>query len=353
MTTIWDPIRVGRMDLPHRLALAPMTRSRAGLDGVPSDLAVTYYAQRASLGLLISEGTQPSADGQGYWATPGIHTPEHVEGWRKIADAVHAEGGRLFIQLMHVGRMSHPDNTPHHRQPVAPSAVAPGEQMFTIGGMKPIPEPRALTTDEIAETVHDFRRAARLAIDAGADGVEIHGANGYIVHQFFAPNANQRTDAYGGSIANRIRFAVEVVRAVADEIGADRTAIRLSPGLPLGGLDEGPEGPALYRELVAALAPLNLAYLHLMHAGDDNLLADIRSVWPTALMVLRLGRTRETLDQDIMSGQADLVSIGRWALANPDVVERLRTDAPFNEADPSTFYGGGAAGYTDYPRLAN
>lgn len=353
MTTIWNPLRVGRMDLPHRLALAPMTRSRAGLDGVPSDLAVTYYAQRASLRLLITEGTQPSADGQGYWATPGIHTPEQVAGWSKVTKAVHAEGGRVFIQLMHVGRMSHPDNTPHHRQPVAPSAVAPGEQMFTIGGMKPIPEPRALTTEEVAETVQDFRRAARLAVDAGADGVEIHGANGYIVHQFFAPNANQRTDAYGGSIANRIRFALEVVRAVADEIGADRTAIRLSPGLPLGGLDEGPEGPALYQELVAALAPLNLAYLHLMHAGDDNLLADIRSAWPTALMVLRLGRTRETLDQDIVSGQADLVSIGRWALANPDFVERLRTGASFNEADPSTFYGGGAAGYTDYPRLAD
>lgn len=353
MTTIWNPVRVGRMNLPHRLAMAPMTRSRAEFNGVPGDLAAAYYAQSASLGLLITEGVQPSADGQGYWATPGIHTPEHVSGWRKVTDAVHAEGARIFMQLMHVGRMSHPDNTPHHRRPVAPSAIAPGEQMFTIGGMKPIPEPRALTTDEIAATVQDFRHAARLAVDAGADGVEIHGANGYIVHQFFAPNANQRTDAYGGSIANRIRFGVEVMRAVAEEIGADRTAIRLSPGLPLGGLDEGPEGPALYRELVAALTPLRLAYLHVMHGGDDDLLADIRRAWPTVLMVLRLSRTRETLDQDIVSGRADMVSIGRWALANPDFVERVRSGAPFNEPNPATFYGGGAAGYTDYPRLAD
>jgi N-ethylmaleimide reductase len=351
MTTIWTPIRVGRMNLPHRLALAPMTRSRAKPDGVPGDLAATYYAQRASLGLLITEGTQPSADGQGYTLTPGIHTPAHVEGWRKVTDAVHAEGAQIFIQLMHVGRISHPDNTPHHRQPVAPSAIAPGEQMFTAQGMKQIPEPRALTTGEVEETVQDFRRAARLAIEAGADGVEIHGANGYLVHQFFAPNANHRTDAYGGPIANRIRFAVEVATAIADEIGADRTAIRLSPGLQLGGLEEGPESSDLYRALIAALAPLKLAYVHLMYGGDDALLTDIRRLWPTTLMVLRLGRTRETLAQDVISGQADMTSIGRWALANPDVVERLQRDAPFNEPDPATFYGGGAAGYIDYPRL--
>ena len=352
MTTIWSPIRVGGMDLPHRLAMAPMTRSRAEFNGVPGEHAAEYYAQRASLGLLITEGVQPSADGQGYWATPGIHTDEQVAGWRKITDAVHAKGARIFIQLMHVGRISHPDNTPHHRQAVAPSAIASGEQMFTAGGMKPMPEPRALTTDEIAATVQDFRHAARRAIDAGADGVEIHGANGYILHQFFAPNANKRTDAYGGSIANRIRFAVEVAQAVADEIGADRTALRLSPGLTLGGIDEGAEGPALYRELVAALAPLKLAYLHLMYGGSDEQLADIRRLWPSTLMVLRLGRTLEGLGQDIVSGQADMTSIGRWALANPDFIERLREGAPFNEPNPVTFYGGGAAGYTDYPRLA-
>ena len=353
MTTLWDPIRVGAMTLPHRMAMAPMTRSRARPDGVPGDLAAEYYAQRASLGLLISEGVQPSADGQGYLTTPGIHTDDQVAGWRKVTDAVHARGGRFFMQLMHVGRMSHPDNTPHHRRPVAPSAVAPGQKMFTLAGMQDIPEPRALDIEEIAATVADFRHAARMAVEAGADGVEIHGANGYLLQQFFAPNANTRQDAYGGSIENRIRFAVEVVSAVGEEIGPERTALRLSPGLSFGGLEEGPEGPALYRRLVEAIAPLNIAYLHLMHGGDETLLADIRRAWPGTLMLLRLTRTLETLDQDLRSGSADMVSIGRWALANPDFVERLRLGAPLNAPDPATFYAGGAAGYTDYPRLGD
>jgi len=351
MTTLWDPIQVGAMTLPHRMAMAPMTRSRAKPNGVPGDLAAEYYAQRASLGLLITEGVQPSEDGQGYLTTPGIHTEAQAAVWRRVTAAVHARGGRVFMQLMHVGRMSHPDNTPHHRQPVGPSVVAPGQQMFTAAGLQDIPVPRALSIQEIADTVADFRRAARMAVEAGADGVEIHGANGYLLQQFFAPNANHRDDAYGGAIENRIRFAVEVVNAVADEIGPERTAIRLSPGVSLGGLEEGPEGPSLYRRLVEALAPLHLAYLHLMHAGDEDLLTDIRQTWPTTLMVLRLGRTLETLDQDLRSGAADMVSIGRWALANPDFVERLRQGAPLNDPDPSTFYGGGATGYTDYPGL--
>jgi 2,4-dienoyl-CoA reductase-like NADH-dependent reductase (Old Yellow Enzyme family) len=229
MTDIWTPIEVGGMHLPHRMAMAPMTRSRAHPDGTPSALAIDYYAQRAGLGLLISEGTQPNEDGQGYLNTPGIHTAAHVEGWRRIAAAVHGAGGHLFIQLMHVGRMSHPANTPHGRQPVAPSAVAPGVPMFTSGGMVPIPEPRALTQEEIAATTRDFAQAARRAIEAGANGVEIHGANGYLLHQFIATNANLRDDEYGGSIANRMRFTLEVTRAVADAIGPERTALRLSP----------------------------------------------------------------------------------------------------------------------------
>ncbi len=222
MTDLWSPLKLANFTLPHRLAMAPMTRSRAKPDGTPGDLAAEYYAQRASLGLLISEGTQPSEDGQGYLATPGIYTDAHVAGWRKVADAVHAKGGRLFIQLMHVGRRSHPDNTPHHRQPVAPSAIAAGEDMFTMTGMLPVPEPRALETEEVRQTVADFAHAARRAIEAGADGVEIHGANGYLVHQFLAPDANRRTDIYGGSMENRARFALEVTRAVADAIGRKR-----------------------------------------------------------------------------------------------------------------------------------
>ncbi|MEA3151157.1 MAG: N-ethylmaleimide reductase, partial [Gammaproteobacteria bacterium] len=241
MKQSFTPVRVGRYTLANRLVMAPMTRSRAKFDGTPGELAAEYYSQRASVGLVVTEGTQPSDDGQGYLATPGIYSPAHVAGWKKVTAAVHATGARIFIQIMHAGRMSHPDNTPHHRQAVAPSAIAPGGQMFTATGMQDIPTPRALTTGEVRGAVADFRHAARSAIDAGADGVEIHGANGYLVQQFFAPNANTRTDEYGGSIANRTRFAIEVATAIAEEIGADRTAIRLSPGITMWGIDEGAE----------------------------------------------------------------------------------------------------------------
>ncbi len=273
MTSIWDPIRIGNMALEHRFAMAPMTRSRAGADGTPSPLAAEYYAQRASLGLLITEGAQPSDDGQGYLNTPGIYTDAHVAGWRRLAQAVHTGGGHLVIQLMHVGRMSHPDNTPHHRQPVAPSAIAPGVKMFTARGMLDIPEPRALSVGEIEATVHDFAHAARQAIAAGADGVEIHAANGYLIQQFFAPNANVRGDRYGGPTQNRTRFAFEVARAVSDAIGPERTGIRISPGSTLGGIDEGPEARALYRRLVPALAELGLAYLHVPMVAMKSCLA--------------------------------------------------------------------------------
>ncbi|WP_285105999.1 alkene reductase [Promicromonospora sp. MEB111] len=353
--SLWQPFALGRVELPHRLALAPMTRNRANPDGTPGELAAEYYGQRAGLGLVITEGVQPSADGQGYFNTPGIYTPEHVEGWRKVADAVHAGGGSLFIQLMHVGRMSHPDNTPHHSQPVAPSAVSAEQDMFTAAGPQRTPVPRELTAEDIQTVLGEFRHAAASAIAAGADGAEIHGANGYLLHQFLSPNANHRTDQYGGSVENRSRFVVEVARAVADEIGADRTGIRISPAFPLGGIDEGgvESVRAQYRHLVGELAPLELAYLHVHHLGDDDLLRSLRDVWPTAVLVVRYGRTREQIADDIDAGLADIAPLGRFALANPDVVERLRTDAPLNELDPTTLYGGGAAGYTDYPALTH
>ena len=299
MSKLFETIRVGRYTLATRLAMGPMTRSRAQYDGTPGNLAAEYYAQRADMGLIVTEGVQPSEDGQGYMATPGIHTDAHVAGWKTVADAVHARGGRLFMQLMHAGRMSHPDNTPHHRQGVAPSAIAPDTPMFTPAGMQDIPVPRALGTAEVRQTVDDFRMAARRAIEAGADGIEIHGANAYLVQQFFAPSANTRDDEYGGSIANRARFAIEVAKAIADEIGADSTAIRLSPGTTLWGIDEGKEGPALYRYLVAELDKLGLAYLHIMHQGDEALLADIRKLWKGAL-VLITGRiqSREWTDEE-------------------------------------------------------
>jgi len=347
MNQSFTRVHVGRFTLPNRLVMAPMTRSRAKFDGTPGELAAEYYAQRASVGLIVTEGTQPSDDGQGYLATPGIYTPAHIAGWKKVTAAVHDRGGHIFIQIMHAGRMSHPDNTPHHRQAVAPSAIAPGAQMFTATGMKDIPAPRALTSEEVRRTVADFRRSARAAIDAGADGVELHGANSYLIQQFFAPSA----DEYGGSIANRARFAIEVVSAVAGEIGADRTAIRLSPGLTMNGIDEGAEGPDLYRYLVAELGKLGLAYLHVLHAGDEPLLGDIRSLWKQALIVNRPGRPRDQIGADVASGLADLEAYGQMVLANPDFVARVKTAAPMNEADRASFFGGAAQGYTDYPAL--
>lgn len=352
MNTIWQPVKIGKMNLKHRLGLAPMTRSRAKYDGTPGDLAAEYYAQRASLGLLITEGTQPSDDGQGYTTTPGIYTDAHVAGWKKIADAVHKAGGHLYIQLMHAGRISHPDNTPHHRQPVGPSAISADAPMFTPTGMQNTPTPRALTNAEVKQTVKDFAYAAKRAVEAGADGVEIHGANGYLVQQFIAPNANTRTDEYGGSIENRARFAIEVAKAIAAEIGADRTGIRLSPGGNSGGLAEGPEAPALYHYLVAELNKLNLAYLHILHTGDENLVQDLRNEWKHPLLVNRPNATPENLDKDVKSGLADLVPVGKMALANPDLVERLKAKAPLNDANPATFFSPGAAGYIDYPALA-
>ena len=351
MTSIWNPIRVGRFTLKHRFAMAPMTRSRSEADGTPGPLEAEYYAQRASMGLLITGGAQPSPDGQGYMATPGIYTDRHVSGWRSVTDAVHRAGGRLFMQLMHAGRIGHPDNKPHGALPVGPSAIAPGEQIFTANGLVDIPTPRALSTAEVRETVLDFRRAAKRAIEAGADGVELHGANGYLIHQFFAPNANLRTDEYGGPIENRARFALETAAAVADAIGPDRTAIRLSPGAPLGGLDEGEEYAELYRYLVRELAKLDLVYLHISHGGNEALLSEIRQLWPNALIVSRGGRPLDAVGTDIATGLADMEAIGRWALANPDFVERYRIGAPLNEADPATFYSGDARGYIDYPRL--
>lgn len=351
MATIWDPIEVGRLKLRHRFAMAPMTRSRAQADGAPGALAAEYYAQRAPLGLLISEGTQPSDDGQGYLTTPGIYTDRHVAAWRRVTDAVHAAGGHLFVQLMHVGRVSHPDNTPHGRQPLAPSAIATGEHMFTRHGPLEMPVPRALSEQEIRTTIGDYAHAAARAIEAGADGVEIHGANGYLVQQFLAPNTNRRTDGYGGSIANRARFAIETAAAVSAAIGPDRTGIRLSPGSTFNAIDEGDDYPELYRYLVAELAKLDLAYVHLVQGGNEALLADVRRLWPNALLVNRGGRPLETAARDVQTGLADVVTVGRWALANPDFVERYRRGVPLNEAEEATFYGGGARGYTDYPRL--
>lgn len=351
MTTIFAPFQMASLNLENRLVMAPMTRSRALPDGTPGVTAAEYYSQRASIGLIITEGTQPSDDGQGYMATPGVYTDAHVEGWKKITTAVHEKNGKIFIQLMHAGRMSHPDNTPHHRQGVAPSAIAPNADMFTPTGMQKAPTPRALTTEEVKQTIKDFAYAAKRAVEAGADGVEIHGANAYLIQQFFAPSSNVRKDEYGGSVENRAKFAIEIAKAIIEEIGADKTAIRLSPGTMMWGIDEGEDGPELYRYLVTELNKLGMAYLHIMHLGNEQLLSDIRELWKGTLIVNRPSRSREQIGQDIATGLADLESYGQMVLANPDLVARLKTDSKLNEPDRNTYFGGNDAGYTDYPSL--
>jgi N-ethylmaleimide reductase len=307
---LWQPITVGELHLKHRLAMSPMTRSRSTPHGTPTDLNAEYYAQRATTALIITEGTQPSDDGQGYLLTPGIYTESHIAGWRKVTDAVHEAGGQIVIQLMHVGRISHPANTPHHRQPVAPAAVKPKTKMFTPAGEQEVPHPRPLSTNEINVTIRDFRRAAAAAIKAGADGVEIHGANGYIVHQFLSDNANQRTDSYGGSIENRIRFAVEVSAAVADEIGGGRTGIHISPGNPYNDIVEK-QIPELYGALLRELEHLKLAYLHIAHMGAEELLRKLRKTWSGVLFLNRGGADIATRIADLEKGLADVITIGR------------------------------------------
>jgi N-ethylmaleimide reductase len=350
-TKLWQPIQVGDIKLKHRLAMAPMTRSRATPDGVPTDLNAKYYAQRASMALIISEGTQPSDDGQGYLFTPGIYTDDQVAGWRKVTGAVRSAGGQMFIQVMHAGRIAHPANTAHGRQPVAPSAVKPNAKMFTLSGLEDIPEPRALRTDEVPAVIQEFRHAAAAARKAGAEGVEIHGANGYLIHQFLSDNANLRTDQYGRSVEGKIRFAVEVAAAVADEIGAGRTGIRISPGNPFNDIAEN-DVETVYSALVSELSHLGLAYLHVAHAGNEPLLRTIRDLWP-GVLVLNRGRTGlATRIEDIDSGTADVIALASMSLANPDLVQRIKTNAPLNAPDPATFFGGGTKGYTDYPTLA-
>ncbi|WP_030571744.1 alkene reductase [Streptomyces aureocirculatus] len=353
MTTAFDPIDLSGLALPNRIALAPMTRSRAGAGGVPTDLSAEYYAQRAGAGLVITEGIQPSPVGQGYPDTPGLHSAEQIAGWRKVTDAVHAAGGRIFAQVMHTGRVGHPVLLPEGLVNVGPSPVAAQGQVYTHEGPKDFVTPRELTGDEVRATIGDFVTAARNAVDAGFDGVELHGANGYLIHQFLAPGSNRRTDEWGGSPENRIRFAVEVVKAVAAEIGAARTAIRLSPGNPFNDIDE-PEPEQTYPALVRELDALGLAYLHIMEVGPvRDLVTTLRKNFegPFVLNPHTEGPTGHDELALIEDGTADILSFGALFLANPDLPARLRTRGPYNTPDQSTYYGGDAKGYTDYPAL--
>lgn len=354
----FEPVSVGHLRLRNRIAMAPMTRSRAFGTTASDDMA-EYYAQRAGAGLIITEGIQPSAVGQGYPDTPGLHTPEQVASWRAVTDRVHAEGGVIVAQLMHTGRIGHPITTDVAGDgglvPVGPSAVKANGQIFTPKGMKDYVVPVALTEADIRVTIADFVDAARNARDAGFDAVEIHGANGYLLHQFLAPNANQRTDRWGGGVDNRTRLTVEVARAVSDAIGAERTGIRISPHNGLGDTVEG-DYLDVYPVLIERLASLNLAYLHLVEAGDPGFTPTVRELWDGVLIVNAAGADPMTHPQRtdlVVSGAADLVSFGRLFIANPDLVERLVHGAELALPDLSKAYGGDSAGYTDYPRLVD
>ncbi|WP_182906649.1 alkene reductase [Microbispora sp. H13382] len=351
MTTLFDRYRLGALTLPNRVVMAPMTRVRAAAGGLATPSMAAYYAQRATAGLIVTEGVQPSLVGQSNPGTPGLYTDEQVASWRPVTDAVHTNGGRVFAQIMHGGRVSHPDTT--GMRPVGPSAVpAPGE-VFTPSGPKPAPVPRALETAEVPEQALSYAQAALRAVDAGFDGVELHGANGYLIAQFLSGTANLRTDAYGGPIANRIRFAVEAVSATAEAVGGDRTGIRLSPGAGFWGAEDS-DVPELYGALLAELAPLDLAYVHIEATTDEDVLVELRKAWPGTLVVnpvFPMGpRRADKAAADHWLGLgADLISFGRAFIANPDLVERLRQGLPIAPDDESTWYQGGDVGYLTYP----
>jgi len=355
---LFTPVRLGPYNLPNRIVMAPMTRSRAdNPEHAPTDLHAAYYAQRAGAGLIVTEASQVSPQGVGYINTPGIHSAAQVRGWRKVTDAVHERGGRIFIQLWHVGRISHPDF--HGGElPVAPSALNPNVQAFTPSGFKDTVTPRALTTQEVRGVVLDFVRGAENAMHAGFDGVELHGANGYLIEQFLRDSSNRRDDAYGGSIANRARFLFDIVDGVGNAIGHERVGVRLSPG-NVANIGADTDMAALYDFVIGVLDNHPLAYLHLVEPGagtqgGTNAIADITQRYHTifhGMLITNNGYDRKSGNAVIDAGDADLVAFGRSFIANPDLPERFRVDAPLAQGDPATFYGGGAGGYVDYPAL--
>ncbi|MFD0979699.1 alkene reductase [Tropicimonas aquimaris] len=354
---LFEPVRMGAVELPNRILMAPLTRNRAHPDGMPKELAATYYAQRASAGLLLTEATQISAMGKGYLDTPGIYAPEHVAAWKTITDAVHAAGGRIFVQLWHVGRISHSSLLPDGRAPVSSSAVRAEAQTFTANGFEPVSEPEALSAEGIAEVIADYRHAAEMAKQAGFDGVEIHAANGYLLDQFLQDGVNRREDAYGGSVENRMRLLSEVIDVVSEVWDRDRIGVRLSPlGQANDIRDSDPEG--LFGPVYEMIGGKGLAYLHVVEAfpgsdaseADRALLGRLRARYDGFYMA-NGGYDGEGAAEAVASGHADAVSIGRAFIANPDLPERLRRGAALNAPDQSTFYGGGAEGYVDYPFL--
>jgi len=362
MPSLFDPIKVGDIALANRIVMAPLTRNRAIEGNVPGALTVEYYRQRATAGLIVTEASQISPMAQGYLDTPGIHSPEQIAGWRQVTDAVHAAGGKIVIQLWHVGRISHSSLLPDGAAPVSSTSQRPEAMTYTSAGFVPVSAPRALRDDEIPGLIDDYRHAARNAIAAGFDGVEVHAANTYLLEQFLRDSVNDRSGPYGGSIANRARLLLEVMHAVSDEIGAGRTGVRLSPMTTFGGtaaLDSDPQ--ALYGYVVEQLAPLGLAFLHVVEGETGGTRTPegkafdyeaLHRSFPGAWLVNN-GYSRQLALETVASGKADLVAFGRPFISTPDLVRRLRDDKPLNELRADKLYGGNAEGYTDYPALAD
>jgi N-ethylmaleimide reductase len=353
---LFSPIGLGDLILPNRVIMAPLTRNRAAMPGnVPQAMNVTYYAQRSCAGLIISEATQVSPDGVGYPATPGIHSEEQVQGWRAVNDAVHTQGGRLFVQLWYCGRISHPDLLPDNRQPVSASAIKPDGDAVTYDGLKPFVAPRALRTDEIPGIVDQYRQAAKRAVEAGFDGVEIHTANGYLLDQFLRDGTNRRDDMYGGPLENRTRLLMEVLSAVLETWEPARLGVRISPENSFNDIrDSDPQ--ATFNFVARALSGRGVGYLHVvegdMLSGERSMdYRQIRDNFDGNYMA-NCGYDKARAQGAIASGDADMVSFGQLFLANPDLVQRFKTDAELNTPDPDTFYGGDEKGYTDYPTLA-
>ena len=354
--SLFAPTKLGSLPLRNRIVMAPMTRSRAVDANTPNDLMAEYYGQRASAGLIITEGTSPSPNGTGYPRIPGIWSQAQVAGWRKITDAVHAQGGRIFVQLMHTGRVGHPLNLPAGAEVLAPSAVAAEGEMYTDAkGLQPHPVPRAMTDTEVRAAVEEYVHASRNAIAAGFDGVELHGANGYLIEQFLSPQTNQRSDAWGGSVEKRQRFALEVAKAVAVAIGGERVGIRLSPYGVNAGMKPYPEIEETYTTLVPRLASTGMQYVHIVdHSAmgaptvPEELKRALHRAWPRTF-ILAGGFNRATAEAALNEGRGDLIAFGRQFLANPDLVTRLERGLPLNAPDFATFYTPGTKGYTDYP----
>ncbi len=355
---LFTPLQVGPYLLRTRIVMAPLTRSRANRGNVPHELNALYYAQRASAGLIVSEATQVVPEGQGYISTPGVYSDDQVQGWRQVTDAVHAAGGRIFLQLWHVGRVSNVEFQPNGVAPVAPSAIAAKGQTYTASGFVDLSMPRALTLEEIPGVIAGYRTGAANAMAAGFDGVEVHGANGYLIDQFLRDRSNHRTDAYGGTITNRMRFLLEVLDAVIDEVGADRVGLRISPENTANDIaDSDPQ--TLFNAVASAISGKGLAYLHVIE-GDMRAAPDTpRSNFDYAaihkafggLYIANLNFDKARANAAIAEGRVDMVAFGKLFIANPDLVTRFLLDAPLNKADAKTFYGGDQQGYTDYPVL--